>query len=193
MHVTSGRAPATRTFWWDRARPADADVSPLRAVIFASDALAGIDGDGDIAPRAGLVDLVMSLFVAGVWVGVASPRQRGCVEPLVRQLVGDGLVETIVSADDVTRPEYDTELYRLALWELGVTAEDALAVAGSARSCRAAADAGLPVLAVADSLGDGFTAAVAVRDGYDGLLVDGCRQLRRRWAIDRLSSCAASR
>ncbi|MGH3561616.1 MAG: HAD hydrolase-like protein [Mycobacterium sp.] len=198
MHVTSEQVRLTRparTFWWDRARPVDADVSPLRAVIFDADALAGIDGDGDILPRAGLVDLMMSLFVAGVWVGVVSPRHRECVQPLVRQLVGDGLFETIVSADDVTRPEDDTELYRLVLWELGITAEDALAVAGSARGCRAAAAAGLPVLAVAaipgvsadtgaDARADPeFTATAAVRADYEGLLVDDCRRLRSRWWI----------
>ncbi len=39
----------------------------------------------------------------------------------MRQLVGDGLVETIVTADDVTTPTWtDPTAYELALWELGV-------------------------------------------------------------------------
>lgn len=164
MHITSTQAP--RQFWWDRARPVDADVSPLRAVIFDLDALGYIDADGDIAPRAGLADLVLSLFVAGVWVGVVSPDHRDRVQPLVRQLVGDGLFETIVSADDVADTALDAELYRLALWEFGIAPESALAIVGSTRGRLAAEAAGLPVTA---------------RSDYDGLLVEGCRQLRTRW------------
>ena len=91
-----GQTRPARTFWWDREPSADADV--LRAVVFDADsALADIDRDGDTTPRAGLVDLVMSLFCAGIWVGVVSTRRRECVETLVRQVIGDGLVETIVT------------------------------------------------------------------------------------------------
>ena len=103
-----GQTRPTRTFWWDREPPVKADE--LRAVIFDADsALADIERDGDIAPRNGLVDSVMSLFCAGIWVGVVSTRPREWVETLVRQLVGDGLVETIVTVDDLpdVRPGYD--------------------------------------------------------------------------------------
>ena len=101
-----GQTRPARTFWWDREPPAEADV--LRAVIFDADsALADIERDGDMAARTGLVDSVMSLFVAGIWVGVVSTRRRAWVETLVRQLVGDGLVETIVTVDDL--PEIDAE------------------------------------------------------------------------------------
>jgi hypothetical protein len=153
-----GQSRPSRTFWWDREPPAEADV--LRAVIFdadsaladierdghrvafnaafaehgvdvswsveeygaglrargfgnSADALAGriyrtkttVFGDcvldGDISPRSGLIDSVMSLFVAGIWVGVVSTQRRAWVETLVRQLIGDGLVETIVTVDDL--------------------------------------------------------------------------------------------
>jgi beta-phosphoglucomutase-like phosphatase (HAD superfamily) len=165
----------SRTFWWDREPAAGADV--LRAVIFDADsALAEIDRDGEIAPRAGLVDLVMSLFVAGIWVGVVSTRRRAGVEELVRQLVGDGLVETIVTVDDLPEmaagPERDAELYRLALWEMGITHRDALAVAGSGRGWRAAVAAELPTVVVATGY-----------DGADSLRAVGCRQAHRRWWI----------
>jgi beta-phosphoglucomutase-like phosphatase (HAD superfamily) len=174
---TTGQTRRARTFWWERAQPTDADISPLRAVIFDADALA--ERDGDLAPRAGLIDLVMSLFVAGIWVGVVSTRGRTWVETLVRQLVGDGLVETIVTIDDLPdtdSPGCDAELYRLALWELGITPEDALALTGSGRGLRAAVAAGLP----AD-----------LREGYDGLLAADCQQLHRRWWI-RQRRCRAA-
>ncbi|BCO37537.1 pyrophosphatase PpaX [Mycobacterium heckeshornense] len=195
-HAESVTMPAgtfrRRTFWWDRARPVDADIAPLRAVIFdADDALAEAGCAGDLAPRAGLIDLVMNLFVAGIWVGVVSTRARAWAETLVRQLIGEGLVETIVTADDVERPDGNIDLYRLALWELGITPQDALAVAGSAHGARAATAAGLPALLVAPCAAAEFTGAAAVRCGYDGatpLLAAGCRELHRRWWIARRRS-----
>ena len=144
LRCMAGQAVATRRFWWDRTRPTDADVHPLRAVIFDLDgAMADIerDGqreafnaafaahaldirwdeddyagllairderrrvatdlrrrgygaaademandllntknavfadcvlDGDVVARSGLIDAVMSCFVAGVWVAVVS-------------------------------------------------------------------------------------------------------------------------
>lgn len=180
---TKGQSRAPRTFWWDRARPIDADVHPLRAVIFDADALVEAGDDGDLAPRTGLIDLVMSLFVAGIWVGVVSTREREWVEAVVRQLVGEGLVETLVTADDVNDPgegaDHDVELYRLALWELGVTPETALAFKGSDRGLRAATAAGLPTLAVDDGYTDGRSSA------------PGCRQLHRRWWVRRKRADAA--
>ena len=171
---------------------ADADV--LRAVVFDADsALADIDRDGDTTPRAGLVDLVMSLFCAGIWVGVVSTRRRERVETLVRQLIGDGLVETIVTVDDLpdmdAGPASDAELYRLALWELGITPRAALAVAGSGRGLRAALAAELPAVVVTPYAADlPLVGAAEIRARYDGpgpLLSADCRQAHRRWSIRR--------
>lgn len=249
-----------RTFWWDRARPIDADVYPLRAVIFDVDgALADIERDGhrsafnaafaahgvdvtwdveqygrllgipdegrriaaalrergfgksaddlaaqihrtttdilgpcileaDVAPRPGLIDAVMSLFVAGVWVGVVSTGRRTWVEPLVRQLVGDGIVETIVTGDDVDSCRPRSEFYTLALWEFGIAAENGLAVTGTAAGLGAARAAGLATVVVPTgyTAADNFPGAAAVRSAYDGddpLLAAECQRLHRRWWI----------
>ncbi len=166
-----------RTFWWDREPPTEAGV--LRAVIFDADsALADVGRD---TPRAGLVDSVMSLFCAGIWVGVVSTRRRERVETLVRHVVGDGLVETIVTVDDLTDNPTgrarDAGLYRLALWELGITSREALAVTGCRRGLRAAAAAELP--------------AVKIRGGYDDpdpLLASAFQRAHRRWRIDHLAA-----
>jgi beta-phosphoglucomutase-like phosphatase (HAD superfamily) len=178
----------------------------------SADALAGriyrtktaVFGDcvlgGDIAPRAGLIDLVMSLFVAGIWVGVVSTRRREWVETLVRQLVGDGLVETIVTVDDLpdtdAGPVCDAELYRLALWELGLTSRSVLAVEGSGRGLRAAVAAELPAVVVTTgyTADQQFVGAAQVRAGYDGadpLLAAGCQQAHRRWWVRQQRSRAA--
>jgi beta-phosphoglucomutase-like phosphatase (HAD superfamily) len=262
-----GQALATRRFWWDRTGPADADVDPLRAVIFDLDgAMADIerDGqreafnaafaahaldirwdedeyhrllsirderqriatdlrrrgfgaaademaddllhtknavfadcvlDGDVVARSGLIDAVMSCFVAGVWVAVVSTGRRAWVEPLVRQLVGDGLVETIVTADDVTGSDPQADVYELALWELGVAPESALAMVGSAKSMRAASRVGLSAVVVPTqyTASDDFAAAVAVRWDYDGaepLLASDCQRLHRRWWTARKRAAA---
>lgn len=191
-----GQTRPARTFWWDREPPVKADE--LRAVIFDADsALADIERDGDIAARNGLVDSVMSLFCAGIWVGVVSTRRREWVEMLVRQLVGDGLVETIVTVDDLpeARSGYDAELYRLALWELGITPQGALAVAGSRRGLRAAVAAELPAVVVSPivTVSERFDGAAEIRRGYDGpdpLLAPGCQRAHRRWSIQQRSRAA---
>jgi phosphoglycolate phosphatase-like HAD superfamily hydrolase len=176
---TLGQARAPRTFWWDRARPIDADLLPLSAVIFDVDALADVDDDGDPVPKDGLIDLVMGLFGAGIWVVVVSTRRRECTQALIHQLIGHGVIETLVTADDVADSDDETELYRLALWELGIPAQSALAFEGCARGARAAIDAGLPTLVVADGYTDGQASA------------EDCRRLHRRWWVRRNRSAAA--
>ncbi len=179
-----GAATAGRTFWWDRSAAVDVDVHPLRAVVFDADTVLGeVDGDGDLVPKAGLIDLVMSLFVEGIWVAVVSRRDRESAQALVRQLIGDGLVETIVSADDLDRPGSDSELYRLALWELGIRPESALAVGGSPAGLRAAHAAGLPTVPLTNDYTGG-------RDFADAA---GCRLLHRRWGSRQKRSPRHSR
>jgi beta-phosphoglucomutase-like phosphatase (HAD superfamily) len=181
-----------RTFWWDREPPTEASV--LRAVIFDADsALADIGSD---TPRTGLVDSVMSLFCSGIWVGVVSTRRREWAETLVRHVIGDGLVETIVTVDDLadladlpTARARDAELYRLTLWELGITPQDALAVTGCRRGLRAATAAELPAVAVA--AGRQCVGAAEIRAGYDGhdpLLASAFQRAHRRWWIDHLAA-----
>jgi beta-phosphoglucomutase-like phosphatase (HAD superfamily) len=164
-----GQIRPHRTFWWDRELRTDADV--LRAVIFDADsALAHVERDCDVAARTELIDAVMSLFVAGIWVGVVSAAPRTQVETVVRQLLGDGLVETIVTIDDLPEPDAQLvrsgELYRLALWEMGITPRAALAVTGPGAGCDSAAAAELPTVAVDQPL----SAA-------------SCQQAHRRWWI----------
>lgn len=159
-----GRARPTRTFWWDRESRTETD--DLRAVIFDADTvLANVDG----AARTDLIDAVMSLFVAGIWVGVVSARPRAEVETMVRHLLGDGLVETIVTVDDLPDaaggPADGGELYRLALWEMGITSCAALAVTGP-DGLRASATAGVPAVVVDEPLS-----------------ATSCQQAHRRWQL----------
>jgi hypothetical protein len=76
-----------------------------------------------------------------------------------------------VSIDDLPEPDAELaragELYRLALWEMGITARGALAVAGLGAGVRSSAAAGLPTVVV------------------DELSAARCQQAHRRWWIQQ--------
>jgi beta-phosphoglucomutase-like phosphatase (HAD superfamily) len=149
--------------------------------------------DADLAPRPGLVDLIMDAFTAGVCVGVVAGGRRGWAEPLVRQLVGDGVVETVITADDVKKPMPDAEAFRTALWELGLPAESVLAVTGSASGLRAATSAGLATVVITGDGAPDIPAAVTVRPDYSGnepLRIADCERLQRRFWAGRRSAAA---
>ena len=176
MQITTELATWTgpgRSFWWGEVQP-DTEVYPLQAVIFDIEALADADGE----PRSGLVDLVLSLFATGMCVAVVGAGSRDWVQLRVRELIGDGMAETVISADDLTGPAGDAELYRLALWELGIVAGETLVIAGSETGARTAAAIGLPAI---------FTGTA----GYEGLLAGGCRELQAQRVFARVSSRAA--
>ncbi len=136
--------------------------------------------DAGVAPRPGLYDLVMDAFVAHIPVSVVTNGRRSWAEPLVRQLVGDGLVESVVTADDLV----GTDMFGHALAELGVAAHDALAITGSPAGLRAANATGLATVLI-DSATGGNRPAAAVRAGYAGvadpLRLANCRRLHARW------------
>jgi HAD superfamily hydrolase (TIGR01509 family) len=155
------------------------EIYTTKAMMFAE-----LVGDADLAPRPGLVDLVMDAFAAGVWVGVVTNGARTWAEPLIRQLVGDGLVETVVTADDVKKPMPDREAYQNALWELGIPAENALAITGSASGLRSATTAGVATVVITGDGTPDIPAAMAVRADYNGgqpLGIADCQRLHGSW------------
>jgi beta-phosphoglucomutase-like phosphatase (HAD superfamily) len=142
---------------------------------------------GEVMPRAGLDDLVNSLYFTGIPVAVVSAGARSWVDPLVRQLIGDGIAETIVTADDFTTSAGRSDLHGRALSELGLVPEQALALVGTPHGLRAALAAKLATMAVTTdyTIGGDFTGAAQVRRGYDGLLAADCEVLHRRWWTGR--------
>jgi HAD superfamily hydrolase (TIGR01509 family) len=149
--------------------------------------------DADLAPRPGLIDLVMDAFTAGVGVGVVTGGPRSWAEPLVRQLVGDGVVATVVTTDDITKPMPDPEAYQHALWELGISGEHALAVTGSASGLRAANAADLATVVITGDGAPDLPTAAAVRPDYAGgepLRIADCQRLHGRWWAARKPSAA---
>lgn len=169
--------PAQRGFWWEAGRPAHAATEPLGAVLLDLDDTA-VD---DATAPSGLDDLVNSLYFAAIPIAVVSRGARGRVEPLVRQLVGDGIADTVVTPDDLERPGREPDLHGHALWELGLGPESALAFTSTRRGLHAARAAKVATLVVTSAPATDYVGAVEVRAGYDGLLVADCERLHRRW------------
>ena len=143
---------------------------------------------GDLMPRPGLLGLVMSLADKGIRIAVATTGRRAWVEPLVSQLLGDGLVETIVTGDDVSRLKPDPEVYQIALERLAILPENALAVEDSQIGLQAATAANLATVVVSTdyTAAQDFTGAAMVRVGFDGidpLVAATCQRIHRQWWI----------
>ncbi|GJF15473.1 haloacid dehalogenase [Mycolicibacterium cyprinidarum] len=110
--------------------------------------------DADIVARTGLVDLIADAFGAGIGIGIVSSGRYAWVEPLVRQLVGEGIVSTIVTASDVPAGS-GSDAYQVALADLGAGPQDTLVFAGSQATQRKATVAGLATVLIdgADTVG----------------------------------------
>lgn len=181
-------AHSCASFWWDRAGRAPIGVPGLEAVIFSLDGvLADPRADQDL-----FAELVWDLHCADIRVAVATARRGLAVHRSVRELLGDGAVEIVITGDEVSLPKPDPQVYHHALWELGIRAENALAVEDSAIGLRAALAAGLAtvVITTEHTSADDFTGAAAVMPGYDGpapLSVHRCRGLLERWVIGHRS------
>ncbi|BBU20801.1 HAD-IA family hydrolase [Mycobacterium xenopi] len=162
-----------------------AEIHQTKTEIFRAQILAG-----DILPRPGLLALVKSLVDRGICIAVATTGQRAWVEPLLAQLLGDGIVETTVTGDDVSRLKPHPEVYLRALERLDLPPEHALAVEDSALGLRAALAANLATVVVTTdyTANQDFTGAAMVRSSYDGanpLSAASCEQVHRQWWAGR--------
>jgi len=102
------------------------------------------------------------------------------------QLLGDGIVETVVTGDDVSRLKPDPEVYLRALDLLGLSPQNALAIDDSELGLRASTAAGLATVVVSNdyTADDDFTGAALVRRGFDGvdpLVASSCVRVHRNW------------
>lgn len=149
-------------FWWDRS--GDSRAGELEAVVVSLDR--ALESDCAV-----IRDLVWDLHCAGVRVAAITSGRGAAVQRAVRGLLGDGAVEFVLTGDDVGGGKADPEIYHLALWELGVRAERALAVEDSLDGMEAALDAGLAAVLTDESMS-----------------VHRCRRVRKRWLTGALSA-----
>jgi FMN phosphatase YigB (HAD superfamily) len=175
-----------QSFWWDRARCAHAGAPVLEAVIFDFDApLAATERDAHM-----FRDLIWSLHCGDIRVGITAAGSRARVEQLVRDLIGDGVIEVMITGDDVLRPKPHPEMYQRALHELGVSPAAAMAVEHSKAGFHTARSAGLATIVVTTLCTRklDFVGAAAVQDRYDcdePLSAERCRRLHEQWWISR--------
>ena len=162
-----------------------ADIHATKTKLFRDRVIAG-----DLKPRPGVAELLVSLADEGIRIAVATTGRKAWVEPLLTQLVGNHVVETMVTGDDVTQLKPDPEVYKIALDRLRLSAENALAVEDSEVGLQAAAAAGLAAIVVSNDYtsDQDFTGAAMVRAGFDGiepLRATTCRRAHRRWWTGR--------
>jgi len=141
--------------------------------------------DGTITARPGLRALVDDLCANGIRVAIATTGSGAWVHPLVQRLLGAQTVEVSVTGDDVEHLKPHPEVYLRVLEQLGVRAEDALAVEDSAVGYQAAAAANLATIVVTNSYttGQDVTGAAALYTRYRDpqLLAADFRGIHRRW------------
>ena len=139
---------------------------------------AELAASGAIPAAEGVAWLLDDISGAGIAVAIATTGSRQWVDPLVDRVFGLGRFAAIVTGDDVTRRKPDPEAYVLTLDRLGVGAAGVVAIEDSGPGWRAARDAGLACVVVAnpetdmdevagaDLLVTGFGAAQPVLDRY---------------------------
>jgi len=185
LKITGGRhriaADLRARGFGDSADSLAVDIHRTKTTLFRQRIVAG-----DVTPRPGLIDLVTSLVDEGIRIAVATTGRRAWVDPLLVQLLGDRIVETVVTGDDVSRLKPDPEVYRRALDLLGLPPKNALVIEDSELGLRASTAAGLATVVVSNdyTADDDFAGAAMVRRAFDGvepLAASSCRWVHRQW------------
>lgn len=100
--------------------------------------------------RAGVRDLLDTLFQVRIPCAIATSSSRWWVERFLRQhQIADRFV-ALATADDVRHVKPDPEVYRLALGQLGANARGSVAIEDSPHGAQAALGAGIPCLVVSN-------------------------------------------
>lgn len=156
------------TFWWNRAVCASGGQASVEAVIFSLD---GVLDDPRLDAEM-FADAVWALRCAGIRIAIVTERGWLRIHRSVRELLGDGAVEVLITGDEVQSPKPDPQVYRVALKDLGLRAERVVVVEDSVDGLRAARAAGLPTVVVTTerTRDEDFSGALATLPGYDGLL-----------------------
>jgi HAD superfamily hydrolase (TIGR01509 family) len=132
----------------------------------------------ELAPMPFAAEVVSSLRADGRRLAVATSSAAPFAHAALHRLGVDGLIDALVTGDEVDRGKPDPEIYLLAAERLGVDAADCLAIEDTAAGVAAARAAGMVCLAIPHALSpaDGLGEADAIVDDLSGALAE----LRRR-------------
>jgi HAD superfamily hydrolase (TIGR01509 family) len=110
---------------------------------------AGLVGEGRIALREGVRELMQECAIRGVRMGIATTTSRSNVQALLHAQLGPDWAQwfgAVVCGEDVRSKKPDPEVYLLALRQLGIGPLQAVAVEDSPGGVAAARAADVPVI-----------------------------------------------
>ena len=124
---------------------------------------------GQLPLRPGVGRLMREAHAAGLKIGIVSNASRASLTPLMRYSLGaelTGFLNCVVCGEDMPRKKPAPDLYRLALKQLQLRADECLAIEDSATGLKAARAAGIATLITCndDTYGQDFKAALMVLD-----------------------------
>ena len=130
---------------------------------------AELAASGAIPATEGAARLLDDVDGAGIALAIATTGSRHWVNPLVERMFGLGRFAAVVAGDEVAHRKPDPEAYLQTLDRLGIGAAAAVAIEDSGPGWRAARDAGLACVIVANPETDLAEVADAdlIVDGFD--------------------------
>jgi len=123
--------------------------------------------NGEIALRPGVARLINEARSKGVRLGIATTSGPQNVEKLLRVSLGEesvGWFDAIAAGDMVPRKKPAPDVFELALEQLGLPADQCLALEDTEHGLRSALDAGLKTVVTTNeyTVGQDFSGALAV-------------------------------
>ena len=155
----------------EQHRPGEAnEIVPLIADIHAvkTEIFGGIVASGSVKPRPGVVELMKDAQANGIKLAIATTMGRPSLDALLPKILAEDCYEwfaTIATGDRVAKKKPAPDLYDLALKELSIAPEQAIAIEDSAVGLQAALTAGIatvitPSSYTADDVFEGATAVI---------------------------------
>lgn len=128
----------------------------------------------DAAPLPGVEDYIAAARARGMGLGIASSSTRAWVEPKLDLLGLGDVFDTVVCADDVGSSKPNPASYLAVIANLGVSAEQAVALEDSPNGVRGAKNAGLLCVAVPGPMtrGESFDHADLILHALTDLSLD---------------------
>ncbi|MGP3696704.1 HAD family hydrolase [Rhodobacter sp. NSM] len=144
LTTTGGKERIARFLRHQKGDPAPMPIPEIHKA--KTDRFVALMAEGEIALRPGIADLVTEAKRAGLKLAIATTTSLPNVEALCRACFGkpaSAIFDVIAAGDMVSHKKPSPEVYLLALKELGLEPDQAVAIEDSLNGLRAAKAAGL--------------------------------------------------